>query len=197
MMWMRPRGPSVSAASRSNVGQDGRQSPHETHWRASVSKRSRRVVAELDGRQTAPSDGGDELGAGGRSRPRGCERVALGRRHERQPPTGVVGPRARVRRQHDARDTACHARRTRGQARAELEPGVVGDRLEAAPASRAQRCDVVAAPRVLVAAAVLGDGQQTRLEHDERGGLGRVGAQRLGQREGVAAARQQPLAALG
>ena len=77
-MWIRPRGPSDSAASRSNVGQAGRQSPHETHWRASSSKRSRRVVGEVDRRhaRAAAATAATSSALGGRRRARGRERLA-------------------------------------------------------------------------------------------------------------------------
>ena len=200
MMWMRPRGPSDSAASRSKVGQCGRQRPQETHWRASSSKRSRRASLSSTAVTSAPRRapprrprglaGGAERAGASTSRAAGV--------HEREAPPGVVGPRALVRRQGDAGVSARHAHGARRQACADGEPAGFVDRLQfcarlARAALARGRRGAPARRRRSRRRWPAGPGSSTTSAAGAAGSR----AQRLGECERVAAAGQQPLAPLG
>ena len=66
-----------------------------------------------------------------------------------------------------------------------------------APACTRAALQELAAPRLLVRPAVIGNRQEPGIQDDERPGLGRIGAQRLGQCKGIAAPCEPPIPPLG
>ena len=149
MMWMRPRGPSDSSASRSNVGQAGRQRPHETHLRASSSKRSRRSSLRWIAVTSRPLPGRPPRARRSRAaRDARAEDVARRLAHEREPAARVVGPRRALRGQLVAGIATGHPHPGRGEVRADREPARPrrSPRARRRPRRRSGRCARGGAP---------------------------------------------------
>ena len=89
------------------------------------------------------------------------------------------------------------ARARGGQIRADREPAASSIVLELGAGRGDAALDVPEPPRGSSSPQSSAIASSAGVEHDERGGRGGIGAQRLGERERVAAAREQARAPLG